>query len=734
MLLLLAVAAVVTLFLSVRGGLFGRLPTLQQLSAIRNEQATLVLSREGAVIGKFFDRDRTNVTYEDLPLHLVQALIATEDRRFLEHEGVDLRSYLRVLAGILIGGRMGGGSTISQQVVKNLYGRGQYGPLTLPVNKMREAIIARRLEQVYSKEEIIILYLNSVPFGGNTYGIEAAAQHFFGKHTTELRIEEAAVLVGALKANTAYDPHLHPEASLARRNEVLRNMGTREAMPQRMVDSLSGLPLVLDRHGRDDFLDYAYFVRQVELQALAILNEQAQRNGGHYDLERDGLRIQTTLDTALQHLAIKAARVHLRDMQIKLDADLRAHRSRSAWEKGLNRTGDQRWKINARRMRQVFDWRGPWADSISYRDSLWHYERMLHGAVLLMEPQSGRVRAWVGGNDHRFLPFDLVTAPHPIASTIKPFLYTAALEEGMEPCTFLDNEERTYVEYEDWTPQNFDHSSGGKTAMWYALANSLNLPTIDLYFRTGPEAVANTLRALELPVEGVEHPSTALGSQDMDLLQATRAYSAFANAGRLPSTRMIERITDTEGNIIYSAKEPRSDQVLAPETAAQITAMLQRAVEEGTANGLRASGVRSEMAGKTGTAEDYANAWFIAFTPGLVCGTWVGCRDPSVHFHGKAGSGAHLALPIIGRILNTMERSTTMRRQYILPFKWMREYDIDLSCAPTRDPSDVEELMDDVFGPGHRRGHHAPKDTLPPREKKKDGFLQRLFKKKKKKA
>lgn len=723
-------AGLLLLYLAVWMGLTGPLPGRAELAAIRNEQATLVLARDGSVIGKIFDRDRTNVGREDLPQHLVDALIAVEDRRFLEHKGVDAWSYLRVFfRGVLMGENKGGGSTISQQVIKNLYGRRGGGMPGLLVDKMREMVMARRLEEVYTKEEVILLYLNSVPFGENAYGIEAAAQRFFGTHARDLRVEEAAVLVGVLKANTTYNPRLHPEAGRARRDEVLRLMGGHGALSAAAVDSLQQLPLVLDPRGADAYDAYGYFVDRVAAQARAILADHARRTGSAYDLKRDGLRIHTTLDTALQQLAIRSARAHMRAVQPAFDRDLRRRKQRTAWEKRMRGSAGSAWVRNERRMRRMFEWNAPWTDSISYRDSLWHYERMLNAAVLLMEPRTGHVLAWVGGNDHRFLPFDLVTAPHPIASTIKPFLYAAALEQGFDPCSRFDNQLRSYPEFEGWTPANYDDSSGGQAAMWYALSRSLNLPTVDLYFRTGPAAIERTFARLGLPTDGLEHPASALGANDMSLLQAVRGYSAFAAEGRpAPGPVLIERITTTDGRSLYKAPGPRSRQAIDASTAAAITAMLQRAVNEGTGSALRAY-ARGEVAGKTGTAQDHANAWFIAYSPALVCGAWVGCRDPAIHAGGNSGSGARMALPIVGGVLAAIERRPAWRKRYMRPFTRTVGHDIDLDCPALRDPSGLERAIDDLLGPPHRRGK-ATDDTDRPagrKKKKKDGLFHRLF-------
>ena len=305
--LLLAVGfiAVFILIFLVRKDVFGKLPSTEELAALRNEEATLILSSNGAVIGKVFAEDRTNVHWKDIPSHVVNALVSTEDQRFFEHEGVDAMSYVRVLFRTIIARDRsgGGGSTISQQLIKNLYGRERHGFLTVPVNKIKEALVAQRLEKVYSKEDVITLYLNSVPFGENIYGIEAASERYFSKPATKLKVEEGAVLVGMLKANTGYNPRLHPEAAKRRRDQVLALMAGNGKLSNKLRDSLQVLPLRIRYAGVDALDAYGYFDAQVTKQAKAILADLGKKSSTSYDIEKDGLRIYTTLDTSLQQPA-----------------------------------------------------------------------------------------------------------------------------------------------------------------------------------------------------------------------------------------------------------------------------------------------------------------------------------------------------------------------------------------------------------------------------------------------
>ncbi len=722
------VGLLLILILTVRAGAFGKLPTAEDLAALRSEEGTLILASDGAIIGKVFAKDRTNIRYRDLPKHLVEALVATEDQRFFAHEGVDARSYVRVIFRSILGGDRsgGGGSTISQQIIKNLYGREPHGLLTVPVNKIKEAIVARRLEKVYTKEDVLELYFNSVPFGENLYGVESASQRFFNKNTSSLTIEESAVLVGMLKANTSYNPRMHPQRSRDRRDQVFALMAARGYITTAVMDSLVQLPLRIRYRGLDALDAYGYFCAQVEEEARAILSERAKKGLPVPDIEKDGLRIETTLDTSLQQLAIKAARDQLSVMQPLLDRELTGRKARISWEKRMDRKKDKAWKRNERSVRDVFTWNNAPADSMSYRDSLWHYQSMLHGAVLMMDPGNGNVLAWVGGNDHRMLPYDLVEARRPIASTIKPVLYAAAIEDGLAPCDYLDNADKVYRDLNNWHPQNFDESSGGQVTMWYALAHSMNLPTIDLYFHTDRDVLRRTFRALGLPEGNINNPSLALGAVDVSLKAIVRAYGAFARQGRLVTPRLITRITDAQGKVLYQAKASVSRQALSATTAAVISAMLRRAVNEGTGTAIRTRySVTGELAGKTGTSQDFSDAWFVAFTPGIVIGTWVGASDPSIHFGSANGTGGRLALPIAGSALAGIQRSTRLRSKHMLSFPGIPGDSLSMDCDPRRSGTAVGRLLDGLFG---------GKDTTDKRDvdttEKKKGLFRQLFPKK----
>ncbi len=725
------------IYLVILFGFFGRLPDTKELAGIRNEEATLIYASDGSLIGKIFASNRTNIKWDEVPVQLVNALICTEDKRFFSHQGIDRMSYIRVIFKTLLSGdrNSGGGSTITQQLAKNLYGRRNLGILTLPVAKIREAIIAFRLEKVYSKDEIILLYLNSIPFGENVYGIEAAAQRFYNKSTQDLKIEQIALLVGMLKSNTFYNPRINPENAMKRRNLVLQLLEEQEYLSQLAVDSLQKLPPGLNYSNYELSSPAGYFVYLACLKAEEILKNMKGNTGHHYDLKKDGLKIHTTLDTALQNNAVQSVRSHLIKMQKLLDSELKNRNVRKNWEKKMSKKNDPSWKENASVTGDVFHWNDEQKEITTYRDSLWHYYRMLHAAVLMIEPGTGNIRAWLGGNDFRYLPYDLVLSRRQIASAYKPVLYTAALENGISPCTYLDNEEKEYEEYNGWHPRNYDNSSGDKIAMWYALAHSMNLPTVDLYFQTGYEALNETCRELGLPVSEGDYPSVALGSMDITLQEIVLAYSAFANHGNIAEPVMIESISDAEGNVVYSNQEKIQRQAIVPEIALQMTAMLKNVIDEGTGNTLRSTyQIRSEIAGKTGTSQDYTDAWFISYSPNLVIGTWVGAMDPEVHFHSSNGSGSKLALPVAGLVWSKIENTPSLQKKYTGSFS-LPEYCLaQMDCDPIKEQTAVREFFDKLLDdkkPDKKRPQEQEKKTE--KEKSKVGkFFDGIFKKKKK--
>jgi penicillin-binding protein 1A len=676
------------LFFLVYSGVFGPLPDKKALKAINNEEASLVISSDSVIIGRFFAENRTNISNAEIPDHLKNALIATEDKRFFTHNGYDLQSYFRVFFKSILWGEStgGGGSTLTQQLVKNLYGRPKYGILSMPVNKIKEIIIAARIEEVYNKDEVLLLYLNSVPFGEDVYGVEAASHRYFNKPARKLKVEESAVLVGSLKANTYFNPRLNPQNSLERRNMVLSLMENQKYLTKAASDSLRKLPLSLNYENMNLEAPAGYFVYQVKKKTEAILEDIKRKGGGEYDLKKDGLKIYTTLNMHIQQLTTEGIHKHLYGMQKLLDKELQNRNIRKRWyRKQFKLSGEDN---SGKKNIEVFDWKGIVTREMNTRDSLWYYYKMLNASVLITNPKDGAVITWIGGNDFRRLPFDMVLSHRQIASAFKPFLYATALENNFTPSTYLKNIQKVYPEYKNWEPQNFDHkfTKDSTVAFWYALANSMNLPTLDLYFKTGREKLINTCNRLHFPTTNDNSPSIALGTLDLSLYEVVRAYGAFANKGEMTEPVMINKITDAKGTVLYERKVARTEKVFNAETAEMITAILQKAINQGTGTRIRNQyAIRADLAGKTGTAQDYTNAWFIAYTPNLVVGTWVGATSPEIHFYSGNGSGSSLALPIAGNVLRAIENNGRWRKQFLTSFTIPDSVSNDLNCDPYKE-------------------------------------------------
>jgi len=722
------------LYLLVLSGVFGSLPDKEVLKDISNEEASLVFSSDSVLIGKYFAKDRTNIKPDEIPEHLVKALIETEDRRFYTHKGYDTRSYFRVFfKTILLGDESGGGgSTITQQLVKNLYGRKEYRFLSIAINKLKEIIIATRIEDVYSKEEILLLYLNSVPFGEGLYGVESASQRYFSKPVSELKTEESAVLVGMLKANTYFNPQLNPENSRVRRNVVLTLMERADYLDAEEADSLRSLPFKLAYKNLNLETPAGYFVYQVKKRTMELLDSIRLMGGKEYSLEKDGLKIFTTLDMRVQTLGTRAISKHMVVMQEALDRELENHGTKQQWYRERRQESLEYDKDTAGRNVQLFDWdSGIRMTNLNRIDSLWHYYRMLNASVFIINPVDGSVISWIGGNNYRLLPFDMVLSHRQAASAFKPVLYATALDKGIPPCKYLENEENIYEGYEDWEPQNADRVStpDSTVALWYALAHSINLPTLDLYFQVGREALSNTCTKLRFPPFTDDAPSVALGTLDLSLYELVRAYGSFANNGRMNEPVMINKIVDAKGQEIYSREYRAVDTIFTTETSNLITAILQQVTEQGTGARIRTYyGIEAELAGKTGTAQNYSDAWFIAYTPAMVVGTWVGARTPDIHFYSDYGAGSSLALPVVAEILKGIENNYELSARYLTSFEMPEEVYSFLDCDPFRQ-SGIRGFFNRLFG--IKSGDKEKQEDMEVIDDDIKTFFKRLFGKKK---
>ena len=653
---------------SVQIGIFGRLPGKKELISFRNATASVVLSHEGETIGRFFSENRITIPFDQMPAHLINSLVATEDARFYEHSGIDSRSLVRVVfKSILFSDRSsGGGSTITQQLAKNMYGRKDYRVFSVILNKTREVILAKRIEKVFTKDKILELYLNTVSFGENIYGIEAASQRYFSKKAADLKVEEAALLTGMLKANTMYNPRLYPQNAVRRRNVVLGQMEKYGYLEGRAADSLSALPIKLDYNKTDLSGPADYFMVRVRIEADRILKEISSFRGKEWDIERDGLIITTTLRMPLQQAAGEAFAAHMPRMQKRLNEQYSTSSGRRAL-KGIP-------------------------------DSLKKMMTTLHAGLLAMDPATGAIMAWNGGIDFKTQPYDQILARRQLASVFKPFIFAAALEDGVEPCRYLDNDSVTLSGFNDWSPENYNHSYGGKYSLAGALAQSMNIPTFSLFLMIGFDKVDRLWQEMGFSFPLVNMPSLAMGTAEASILEVARAYAAFANGGMLVTPYLIESVKAPDGRILWQYMPPRrSDRVLSERSATLMAAMLEKAIREGTGASVHSAyGVKVPLAGKTGTSQNYADAWFAAFNPAMVIVSRVGASTPSIHFNsGSYGSGSALALPLVALTLKKVEKNKEIMSVINTPFAPLPpELEMALDCPDFREKSFFDRLFD----------------------------------------
>ena len=652
------------------------------------------------------------------------ALIATEDVRFYEHKGIDLRSLFRVFFKTLLLRKegSGGGSTLTQQLAKNLYPRSDYGILSMPVNKVKEMITARRMERAYTKDEILEMYLSTVPFGENTFGIKAAARQFFNENPQDLKLEEAAVLVGMLKATNSYNPVRNPESSKRRRNVVLDQMSKYEFLTPALADSLKELPLVADYHPLPHYAGIAPYFREFLRPELdQWCSDYPEDQEDPYNLYTDGLKVYTTIDSRLQLYAEEAMKAHMKHLQEIFEKQ---------WE------GDNLWKglkeeqllINyngkhpsgmaseAPGKMEVFTWEGLQEREFNTLDSIKHYLKFLQAGFLAMDVRTADIRAWVGGINHEYFKYDHVRARRQTGSVFKPLVYLEALEQDISPCDYFPNDSVVYHEYEDWTPRNANRRYGGYYSMKGALIHSVNTVSVELMMQVGIESVLQRckLAGIDSPLPPV--PSLALGTGEISLLEMVGAYQAIANGGIAKEPVYLTRIEDRNGTVLYESESAsEGSPICTPENAELMIEMLRGVANEGTASGLRTKyGIKADLAGKTGTTQNNTDGWFIGFTPGLVAGAWVGGDLQNVRFKSITyGQGAYAAMPIWSGFMKSAFRDDQ--------WKYLQNEVFQISDS-TRNQLMCEDFME------KKPSHFEPIKKL--KEKK---FFKRLFRKRRKK-
>lgn len=653
--------------------LIGDLPSREELVNINNPLATELYASEGQLIGKYYVENRTPLQLSDINDNFKNALIATEDVRFFKHGGVDYKSLLRVaIKSILLqNDKSGGGSTLTQQLAKNLFPRQKFLFLGVVINKFREMSIARKLEKIYSKDEILLLYANTVSFGERAFGLNTASQRFFNKPPQELTLKESATLVGMLKATSYYSPRRNPERSRLRRNIVLSQMVKYNYLNANDTIGLLKDSIALDYTPLSKEEELArYFKQYVKSNFSNWQDTVSNESYKNLNLEHDGLKIYTTLDYDLQIAGERLVNDHMRQLQ---NVFLESWKGGRLFGKGTKIIDDQilstrEYKalrasgLNAKEALEVFTKSGPrsvWTwDGIEKRDitkidSLKHYLSLLHNGLLACEPSTGKIKVWIGGNDYGNFQYDNIKSPRQVGSLFKPIVYLTALMEGKLACDYYKNELRNYTSYQDWTPRNADEEYGGYHTMKNALTHSVNTVSVQVLFDAGiPNVVqvANDL-GIESPLNPV--PSIVLGTSDVSLYEMVKSYSTIANLGVKPDLYCIERIENKQGEILYE-RVPVMDTLISSRDDslefATINAMLESVTLNGTGRRLYSNyKIPFTIKGKTGTTQNQSDGWFVGYTDDLVVGAWVGTEDRRIHFRNLGtGSGGRTALPLVG--------------------------------------------------------------------------------------
>lgn len=682
------IIGVLALILYVRFGFFREIPSLAEMKKIQNPIASEVYSADGVLLGRYYIENRTNASIYDIPQHVIDALVATEDVRYMEHTGVDFRSLMRVLFYTIIARdeSSGGGSTITQQLAKNIYGRKSMRYVGTPMTKVFEMIVARRLETIYDKNEIIELYLNTVSFGEDVYGIETASERYFNTKPKNLRFQDGAVLVGMLKATTYYNPRNQPEEAKRRRNTVFSQMAKYEYLDTVALDSLTELPLEVDYKYISKSTGLApHFREQLRLDLEKICGKLRQADGTNYNVYTDGLKIHTTIDARMQKYAEKSVQTHMKSLQNtffnhwknskpwgKNDKSIRAVMKQTNRYKRLKEQGATEAQIEANFKQKtkirIFTYDGEVEQEITPWDSIAYYHQLLNTGFVAMNPKNGHLKAYVGSINFRHYPYDHVFSKRQVGSTFKPIVYAKALENGHMPCDYVANEKITYPEHQNWTPGNADGRYGGYYSIKGGLTKSVNTVAVQLMMENGVGATRTLAKKMGISTDLPNVPSIALGAADISLYEMLQVYGTFANRGKPVEPMYLTRIEDRYGKVLmsYDNNVPKEN-VISELNADYMIEMMQSVVDTGTARRLRFRyGIKGDVAGKTGTTQNQTDGWFMGFTPNLVAGVWVGGFNRKIRFRSTAlGQGANMALPIWGMFMSAVQNDKEFRSQHI---------------------------------------------------------------------
>lgn len=735
-------AAFITLIMLANFGAFGKMPSLSELENPSILQASEVYSDDGTLMGKYYreDGNRSVVRYRDISPYVINALIATEDKRFYTHSGIDMKGTLRA---VVSGGSQGGGSTITQQLAKALLKQGRVSGLRRMIEKLKEWIVAVKLERNFTKEEIIALYLNTVPYSDNVYGIRNAARTFFQKEPDRLNVDEAALLVGMINGPGLYNPRKNPTLAQDRRNLVISRMEENHNITAAEAAKYRALPIKLNYKKLDENTGYAPYFREVLKSELkSILKDIKKPNGDSYDIYDDGLRVYTTINLEMQEYGEEGMAQQMSQLQKGIDYRL-DFKNGNIWkghevyiEKAIKES--ERWRkgeedgLSDKEIRASFDVKVPmkvfsWnsrreKDTVMAPiDSIKYLLQMEQAGFMAMDPTTGEVKAWVGGIDFRTYKHDHINlnTKRQVGSTIKPFLYTQAMEErGFTPETEVDNVAQ-HFDGAGWVPSG-RKCGGGTMSMANALAFSKNCATAYIMKQVGPAQFADFLRRINIQTPVKPFPSICLGTCDLSLYEMLWGYTMFAGRGFSTKPYAISRIEDRNGNVIkrfdYSTNRK---EVISELTAYTMCRMMQGTVDKGTARGLRSRVGAAEMGGKTGTTDDNADAWFIGYTPQLLAGSWVGFE---YNFMRNTGDGNRIARPIteyfFKKVLADKSLGVDKDAKFVKPADLENEISsADIIISDT-DPSPAGEGVDQGAGTENDYLEYGPgSDSIGPESK-----------------
>ena len=727
---------IVLVFLLASRGFLGVLPTFEELENPENNLATEVISSDGKTLGKYAAENRTPIKYKDLPNNIIEALIATEDERFYEHSGIDFRGTARA---VLKPGS-GGASTITQQLARMLFtGRKSRNKIKRVLQKVKEWVVATKLERQYTKKEIIAMYLNKYDFLNQAVGIRSAARIYFGKEPKELLVEESAMLVGMLKNSSLYNPLRRAEKVKQRRNVVLKQMNRNEFISLKEKDSLQQLALGLDIHkeGHSDGTA-TYFRSHLQKIMRKWVQENPKPNGEQYNIFRDGLKLYVTVDSRMQQYAEEAIQEHMSNLQsyffkeqknnetapfydlekTEIDKIIERAKKNSDRYKRLKTTGKSKKEINKifnkKIKMRVFSWKGDRDTIMSPIDSIKYYKHFLRSGLLSIEPQTGHIKAWVGGIDNKYFKYDAVAQQkRQVGSTFKPFVYATAINQlKLSPCEEFPNTPYTipkgkYGIPEEWSPRNSGEKYGGMMTLKQGLAGSVNTMSARLIDMVSPKNVARLAMSAGLKSKIRANPSIALGAVDLSLIEMVGAYATFANKGLRVSPMILTRIEDKNGTVLQEFT-PETKEVLSEESAYVVLDLLKGVTQSGSGVRLRlpwekpkyVTGYPYEftnpIAGKTGTTQNQSDGWFIGIVPNLATGVWTGGEDRSTHFEEIAkGQGATMSLPSWALFMKKCYADPTLNIS-LEDFEQPENLTINIDCGKKIKTEEDEEIKEVV--------------------------------------